>query len=196
MAIVKLESVPKWHYNLNILAKMAYYSLNNMPKIGVYMTLREYRQQYNLSLKDASNISNIPLRTYIRYEQNENYGSKLKRKAIEEAIKDKYEIREDKGILELKTIENICNSVFKKHLGEVDFCYLFGSYAKGYARETSDVDLLVSTNLSGIKFVGLIEELRIALNKRVDLIRLKDISGNLDLLKEIMMDGQKIYEQH
>lgn len=160
------------------------------------MTLREYRQQYNLSLKDASNISNIPLRTYIRYEQNENYGSKLKRKAIEEAIKDKYEIREDKGILELKTIENICNSVFKKHLGEVDFCYLFGSYAKGYARETSDVDLLVSTNLSGIKFVGLIEELRIALNKRVDLIRLKDISGNLDLLKEIMMDGQKIYEQH
>ena len=72
-------------------------------------------------------------------------------------------------------------------------CALFGSYAKGYAGDESDVDLCVCTSLTGLAFVGLIEELRLALHKKVDLLRLSDISDNLDLLKEIMKDGIKIY---
>ena len=38
---------------------------------------------------------------------------------------------------------NICSSVFGNY--SIDYCYLFGSYAKGKATEVSDVDLLIST---------------------------------------------------
>lgn len=73
------------------------------------------------------------------------------------------------------------------------FCYLFGSYAKGYAKENSDINLCIATNLSGLKFVGLSGELRESLNKNIDLLRLLDIQNNIDLLNEIMKDGIKIY---
>ena len=72
--------------------------------------------------------------------------------------------------------------------------YLFGSYAKGYAKENSDVDLCVSTDLTGLRFVGLSGELREELKKKVDLLRLSDIQNNYELINEVMQDGIKIYE--
>ena len=44
-----------------------------------------------------------------------------------------------------------------------------------------------------MKFIGLIEEIREALHKKVDLIRLSDLNNNIDLVNEIMKDGIKIY---
>ena len=38
-------------------------------------------------------------------------------------------------------------------------------YGKGSANASSDVDLLVDSGLKGLKFVGLIEALRVALDK-------------------------------
>ena len=72
-------------------------------------------------------------------------------------------------------------------------CYLFGSYAKGYATETSDVDLLIDTTITGLNFFGLIEEFREALHKKVDLLRLDDVKNNKELLLEIMKDGVRLY---
>ena len=80
----------------------------------------------------------------------------------------------------------------KYHIGEV---YLFGSYAKGTATERSDVDLLVSTDVSGLKFYGLAERLREALKKNIDLINVEQLSDNMDLLNEIMKEGIRIYVQ-
>ena len=37
---------------------------------------------------------------------------------------------------------------------------LFGSYGKGTATEKSDVDLLVDSGLRGLRFVGLLDDLR------------------------------------
>ena len=54
--------------------------------------------------------------------------------------------------------------IFKKY--DVHFCYLFGSYAKAKAKPTSDVDLLISTNVKGLQYYGLVEEIRIALQKK------------------------------
>ena len=53
---------------------------------------------------------------------------------------------------------------------EIEYCYLFGSYAKGTANDNSDVDLMVKTDISGLKFYDLIEKLREELNKKVDLL--------------------------
>ena len=121
------------------------------------------------------------------------YGSGLKRKAIFDALKDKYEITEEKGILKFENIKIKVGEVLDKYKDEVKFCYLFGSYAKGYAKENSDVDLCISTSLTGLKFVGLSGELRENLNKNIDLLRLSDVQNNNDLLNEIMKDGTKIY---
>ena len=70
---------------------------------------------------------------------------------------------------------------------------MFGSYSKGYAKDNSDIDLCISTSLTGVAFVGLIEELREALNKRIDLLRTNDLKDNIELVEEIMKSGIKIY---
>ena len=155
--------------------------------------LKDYRENICISSMEAANACGMPLRTYQRYEQDDLYGSELKRKAIFDTLKDKYEITEEKGILKFENIKIKVNEVLDKYKDEVKFCYLFGSYAKGYAKENSDIDLCISTNLTGLKFVGLSGELREALNKNIDLLRLSDVQNNIDLLNEIMKDGIKIY---
>lgn len=157
--------------------------------------LRDVRCDFNLTQKEAALSIGVPLRTYIRYEKNGDEKS-LKYVKMIELLKEKYEVTEDKGILSFKTIQDVLTTIFKEYGDEIDFCYLFGSYAKGYETEESDVDLCVSTNITGLRFVGLIEKIHDGLKKKVDLLRLNDISSNYDLLKEIMKDGIKIYKQH
>lgn len=100
-------------------------------------------------------------------------------------------IDEETGILELEDIVQKCTEVFERY--EVSFCYLFGSYAKGKATQTSDVDLLISANVKGLKFYGLVEEIRTALHKKVDVLDMNQLKENIELTEEIFKDGIKIY---
>ena len=160
------------------------------------MNLRDLRNEYGLSQATAANIAGVPLRTYVRYEANDDYGDSLKRQMIIKTIVESCEITETKGLLSVEQIKQTVSNVLDGYKGEIDFCYLFGSYCKGYAKENSDVDLCISCSLTGLDFVGLIENLRVALHKKVDLIRFDTLSNNVELIKEIMKDGIKIYEQH
>ena len=72
----------------------------------------------------------------------------------------------------------------------------FGSYAKGTANDNSDVDLMVKTDISGLKFYDLIEKLREELNKKVDLLNFEQLNNNPDLINEILKDGIKIYQNY
>ena len=157
------------------------------------MELKQYRTALNITATEASQVTSVPFRTYIRYENDDSYGSKLKREAIFNILKEKYEITEEKGILTLDYIKTKCKEVFDKYEGQIEFCYLFGSYAKGYAQEKSDVDLMISTKITGLKFFGLLGELNTSLHKHIDLLRMADLKGNMDLLSEVMKDGIKIY---
>lgn len=158
------------------------------------MTLLQTRTHYGLTQKEVATALNIPVRTYIRYETDDNYGDVLKRQMMMQTLQQKFEITETKGLISLEFIRKTLAELFKtKYKSQVDFCYLFGSYAKGYAMETSDVDLCVSTSLTGFAFVGLNEDIRNVLHKKVDLIRLNHLADNQDLLFEIMKDGIKIY---
>ena len=158
------------------------------------MNLLETRNKYKLSQINAATLLDMPVRTYIRYEKDDNYGDALKRKMMIETLNEKCEITEDKGVLTIEQIKKSLISLFEsEYKGQIEFCYLFGSYAKGYANESSDVDLCVSTILKGLDFVGLSESIRQVLSKRVDLIRLSNLGNNLELLNEIMKDGIKIY---
>ncbi|HEX6861777.1 MAG TPA: nucleotidyltransferase family protein [Thermoanaerobaculia bacterium] len=57
---------------------------------------------------------------------------------------------------------------------------LFGSWARGDAREDSDVDVLVEVNPSiGLRFVELGDDLESALGRRVDLVSRRAIKPSL-----------------
>ena len=60
-------------------------------------------------------------------------------------------------------------------------------------KPTSDVDLLISANVKGLKFYGLVEEIREALHKKVDVLEINQLKDNLELTQEILKDGIKIY---
>ena len=158
------------------------------------MKLKEIRTKYKLSQLEAANLVGVPVRTFRRYENDDAYGSKLKRQMFINIIKDHCEITETKGLLTIEQIKDSLKEMFKnKYEGKIEFCYLFGSYAKGYAKEDSDVDLCVSTSLTGLDFVGLSEDIRNVLHKKIDLIRFSNLKDNLELINEIMKDGVKLY---
>ena len=158
------------------------------------MTLKELRTGYGLSQIEAALIIGIPERTYRRYEIDESYGSNIKRKMFFEILNKHCEITEEKGLLTVDLIKEKANYLFDgEYKGQIDFCYLFGSYTKGTATEKSDVDLYISTSLTGLDFVGLIEELRQTLHKKVDVIRSSELNNNIELVNEIMKGGIKIY---
>ena len=160
------------------------------------MTLKELRNEYKMTQLEVAKKLNIPVRTYRRYETDDTYGDAIKRKMFIEMIQQQYEITEEKGLLSIETIKALVTSLFDtEYTGQIDFCYLFGSYAKGLATEKSDVDLYVSSSLVGLRFVGLIERLRQKLHKKIDLIRSSELNNNIELVNEIMKDGIKIYER-
>ena len=76
---------------------------------------------------------------------------------------------------------------------DIEYCYLFGSYAKRNATEKSDVDLLISTSASGMRFYDLVESIREGLKKKVDVLNSEQLNENPDLVNEILKDGVKIY---
>ena len=158
------------------------------------MTLLETRQNFNLSQMQAASSLGIPLRTYVRYEKDNEYGSPLKREAMVRAINEKYEITETKGLLSVEEIKTKVQKLFdEKYKGQINFCFLFGSYAKGYATEKSDIDICVSTPLTGFRFIGISEAVRSVLHKKVDIVKFENLDGNLELINEILKDGIKLY---
>ena len=73
------------------------------------------------------------------------------------------------------------------------YCYLFGSYAKGKASGSRDVDLLISAKVIGLKYDELVERLREALHKKVDMLDTKQLLKNEALLNEVLKEGIRIY---
>lgn len=158
---------------------------------GDVMTLRELRKNKGITQQQAADFVGVPLRTYSDYENNIKKQSSIKYKYILEKLYSYGYIDEENGILSIHDIEKICKEIFSKY--PVEYCYLFGSYAKGKATPTSDVDLLIHTTLTGLKFFGLVEELREKLKKKVDVLDQKQLIENFELTTEILKDGIKIY---
>lgn len=155
------------------------------------MTLKELRISKGLTQVECAKYLEVPFRTYCRYEAEENKKDTIKYKFMIQKLAEYGLIDEENGILTVDQIKEICEGILSKY--EVSYCYLFGSYAKGKATPTSDVDLFINTNVTGLKFFGLVEELRTALKKKVDLLDQRQIENNFELTNEILKDGIKIY---
>lgn len=153
--------------------------------------LKELRIEKKMTQQEIADLVGISLRSYKSYENDKEKRDTIKYKYIVEQLSKINYIDEETGILELEDIVRKCTEVFERY--EVSFCYLFGSYAKGKATQTSDVDLLISANVKGLRFYGLVEEIRTALHKKVDVLDMNQLKENIELTEEIFKDGIKIY---
>lgn len=155
------------------------------------MTLRDLRKQKNMTQVECAKYLGIPVRTYQNYETDESKASTMKYAFMMQKLEQYGFIDENNGILTVQQIKSICSKVFADF--DVNYCYLFGSYAKGKASEASDVDLLISTSISGMRFFELVETMREGLKKKVDILKPEQLNNNPDLMNEILKDGVKIY---
>ena len=154
------------------------------------MNLVEIRKQNGLTQKEAATLIGIPYRTYIRYEENEAYSSSYKYRMIMDDLTNKLRIDEEHGILSMERIKEALIPIL--HKNNISYCYLFGSYSRGEARENSDVDLLIDTDITGLQFFDLVEEIRTALHKKIDLLRLSDLSSDNPIILKILKEGIRI----
>ena len=155
------------------------------------MTLKELRKEKGLTQEACAKAVGVPLRTYIRYESDEGRRDNIKYRYIFEMLQKYGVIDEEHGLLTVEKIKESCAPLFGQY--GVKYAYLFGSYAKKRATEQSDVDLLISMPVNGLLFYELVEALREALKKRVDLLDETQLDNNNALVKEILQDGIKIY---
>ena len=153
--------------------------------------LKEIRIEKGFTQSQAAKLVGVSLRSYKSYENDESKIGTIKYNYMLEQLTKINLIDEEHGILTQDSIIKKCSVVFQKY--NVEYCYLFGSYAKGKAMPDSDVDLLISSDVKGLQFFALVEDLRNTLHKRVDALDIRQLNNNPNLINEILKDGIKIY---
>ncbi len=91
-------------------------------------------------------------------------------------------------VFTIKDIENLVQPIAEKY--KVEEIYLFGSYARGEADESSDLDFLVygGENFKLTLIFSLAEELREVLEKNVDVFEINEINEDSDFYNAIMRE--------
>ncbi|MCD8308173.1 MAG: nucleotidyltransferase domain-containing protein [Clostridia bacterium] len=159
-------------------------------------TLKELRKEKGLSQKACAEYLGVPLRTYVNYENNPARAKCIKYEYMTDKLAMYGYVDEEHGVLSLDFIKKTCVEICgtRPDFG-IKYLYLFGSYAKGYAKDRSDVDLLVYTDIKDIVFFEIIETFREALHKKVELLNQDQLENNLALTNEILLDGIKLYSE-
>ena len=93
----------------------------------------------------------------------------------------------------IDAIRTTLTPVFRAH--DVNRAVLFGSAAKGTATNESALDRLVDSDLRGLRFVGLIEDIRAAAGMPVDVFAPSHIEQGSLIDREIRATGVTIYEK-
>lgn len=149
-----------------------------------------------MSFNQKQYISNFNKDKYKSYlfrvkKENMNIINKL------ESLNNKNEyinslIEKDVSTLTIKQIKDIVKPILNKYgIFEI---YLFGSYARGEANKDSDIDIYCEKgNLNTLFKIGYVfEELKIALNKEVDLVFIGSDFDDDEFEEELKRDYIKI----
>ena len=150
------------------------------------------RKELELTQLQAANACGVSLRTYQTYEEtdivNATYDLILK-KLNEMGVMDGTNF-----ITSIRAIKIVVRQIFKEMYPEIECAYLYGSYARGEATGKSDIDILVVLNKPmGIKFFSIADELEKSLHKQVDIQPYEQLLENPSMLKDILVEGIKIY---
>ena len=152
------------------------------------------RKKLQLNQVEAAKALGISRRCYQNYEGlKSKFLLSPRYYDLVEKMKDLLFIDQNHGFLNIKQIKSLSKPIFL-NFSKVECAILFGSYAKGEATEKSDVDILVvGNNLQGFELGDLLMELSATFHKKVDVLTLSSISGNIKFLSEILTTGVKIY---
>ena len=98
-------------------------------------------------------------------------------------------------IYTISDIKRLLNEILKQT--EVEKAILFGSYAKNTPTKTSDIDLLIDSNgkVKGLKFYALIDLIKEAFDKDVDVIEKAEVDVGSRIEQEIENTGVIVYEK-
>lgn len=96
-------------------------------------------------------------------------------------------------VYNVSQIKTMLTPVFNNY--KINKAILFGSYSKGLETENSDVDILVDSNLHGLSFYGLLNDIVEVLDKEVDLFDYRQFDSSSPLFKEIIEKGVTLYEK-
>ena len=154
--------------------------------------LRKKRKDLQITQLQAANSCGVSLRTYQTYEEtakmNATYNDLVK-KLTDMGIMDGTNF-----VISVRFIKQVVRELFSKQYPEIECAYLFGSYARGEATGKSDVDIVVVLNQPmGLKFYGIAGDLEERLNKKVNLLTYEQIVNSASMLKDILVEGIKIY---
>ena len=154
--------------------------------------LRKKRKDLQITQLQAANSCGVSLRTYQTYEEtakmNATYNDLVK-KLTDMGIMDGTNF-----VISVRFIKQVVRELFSKQYPEIECAYLFGSYARGEATGKSDVDIVVVLNQPmGLKFYGIASDLEERLSKKVDLLTYEQIVNNAPMLKDILVEGIKVY---
>ena len=103
--------------------------------------LKELRKSKHLTQQEAAFRIGVSLRSYISYENEETKKGSPKYRFLLQELEKINPIDEEHGVLERDELINICSEILSEY--DVDYCYLFGSYAKNTQHEGSDYDFYV-----------------------------------------------------
>ncbi len=95
-------------------------------------------------------------------------------------------------ILTISDIQQIVKPLAEKyHISEV---YIFGSYARNEATSASDIDFLVfgGKNFRLTSVFAFAEELRIIIQKKIDVFEINEINQNSTFYNTIMKERVKV----
>ncbi|QWC00137.1 helix-turn-helix domain-containing protein [Mycoplasmatota bacterium] len=159
--------------------------------------IKETRTEYNMTQQDLSDITDIPKRTIENWESGKRKPSpwveKLVNAYIKQFPKNKKGIITDRlGVYEVDQIKDLLLPLSLKY--DIHKIILFGSYAKGKPDPLSDIDLAIDGTINGLTFFGLLEEINQLFVKDVDLIHLKEVEENSNLMNDILK-GIVLYER-
>ena len=154
--------------------------------------IRKRRKDLEITQLQAANACGVSLRTYQTYEEtntvNATYDEILK-KLDEMGILDG-----SNYIASVRGIKLACRQLFPKEYPEIKCAYLYGSYARGEATGKSDIDILVVLDKPmGLRYFGIGERLKEILHKEVDIQSYEQLVNNAPMLKDILVEGIKIY---
>ncbi|MDA3931682.1 MAG: helix-turn-helix domain-containing protein [Tenericutes bacterium] len=151
--------------------------------------IKETRAKYNITQQELSDITSIPKRTIENWESGKRQPSPWVEKLVDSYIKqfpkNNNEIITDRlGVYEIVQIKEILLPLTIKY--DIYKIILFGSYAKGEPDLLSDINLAIDGAIEGLTFFGLLEEINQLFVKDVDLLHMKEIEEDSNLMKDIL----------
>ena len=150
------------------------------------------RKNLGITQLQAANACGVSLRTYQTYEETDNNNATYQ--IILQKLDEMGILDGSNYIASVRLIKYIVRKVFPSKYPEIKCAYLYGSYARGEATGKSDIDILVVLDKPmGFKFYGIAEELEKEFNKKVDIQSYEQLLDNSSMLKDILVEGIKIY---